>query len=104
MSDSFGVHHGNLADSAQTLTGLPGQAGTLGRRVQQALTGLAQAAGHEGLATALMETNLLNARRLTELCALYDHIQQSVTLTAKDYAGSDTNAASRVLTSENGAS
>ncbi len=77
-------------------SGLPGQAAELAQRVQRAMTGLAEAAGHEGLAAALMQTNVLNARRLTELSALYAHVQQSLTANAQDYADTDNHTAQQV--------
>jgi hypothetical protein len=104
MGDEFSVHHAELTDGAGELSGPAGRAIELAGQVKQALTGLAEAAGHPGLATALMETTLLNARRLAELDVLYRHVQESLGSVAKGYAATDTKAADRIRASGSRAS
>jgi hypothetical protein len=96
MSNTVGVHHEQLGAAASGWGKLGPDAVALGKRVAAALEGLAQAAGDDGFAAALGRVNQLNAQRLTELGLLYQHIQDSVTAAAADYATSDGNAAKRV--------
>ena len=96
MGNDFSVHHAELADGAADLDDLARRATELAGQVKQALTGMAEAAGHPGLAAALMETDLLNARRLAELGVLYRHVQESLTAAAKGYAATDAKAAHRI--------
>jgi hypothetical protein len=99
MGDAFGVNHQELAVGAGGLNGLVGQAGELVGQVRQALAGAADAAGSADLTTALMEIDVLHARRMAELDALYGHIGESLGQTAKGYQGSDSGAAARIQAS-----
>jgi hypothetical protein len=99
MGDAFGVRHGELAAGAGELGKLPGQAGELLGRVRQALSGAAGAVGSDELAKALMELDVLNARRLAELDALYAHIGSSLGEAAKGYQTTDAGAADRIQAS-----
>jgi hypothetical protein len=99
MGDAFGVHHQELAAGAGELGKLPAQAGELLGRVRQALTGAAGAAGSPELAKALMEMDVLNARRLAELNVLYGHIGSSLGEAAKGYQATDAGAADRIQAS-----
>ncbi|MEV6848416.1 hypothetical protein [Actinoplanes sp. NPDC051411] len=96
MSSTVGVHHEQLGAAAGSWGKLGPDAVALAQRVAEALTGMATAAGHSGFAVALGRVNQLNAQRLTELDALYQHIQDSLAATATEYATSDGNAAQRV--------
>lgn len=89
----FAVNPAELTRGAEDLSGLAGRAAALSNRVQQALTGMAEAAGHPGLAAVLMETNLLNGRRLAELGVLYQHIEESLRSAASVYSSTDAEAA-----------
>jgi hypothetical protein len=99
MGDAFGVHHQELAAGAGGLSGLVSQAGELVGQVRQALAGAAGAVGSADLATALMEIDVLNARRMAELDVLYGHIGESLGETAKGYQNSDSGAAARIQAS-----
>lgn len=99
MSGDFAVNHTELGAGAGQVAGLAGRAGTLSKQVEQALTGAAEAVGHPGLAKALMETNLLNARRLVELGALYQRIGESLKAAAGNYQTTDAKAANRIASS-----
>ena len=96
MSSTVGVHHEQLGATAASWGKLGPDAVALAHRVAEALTGMAAAAGHSGFAATLGRINQLNAQRLTELGVLYEHIQDSLTATATEYATSDGNAAQRV--------
>jgi len=96
MADAFGVHHQELAAGAAGLGGLVSQAGELVGQVRQALSGAAGAAGSADLATVLMEIEVLHARRMAELDALYQHIGESLGATAKGYQTTDSGAAARI--------
>jgi hypothetical protein len=93
VGETFGARHQELTAGAG---GLSGPAGELLGRVRQALAGAAGAAGSDDLAKALMETDVLNARRMAELDVLYAHIGDSLAETAKGYQSSDSGAAARI--------
>lgn len=99
MGDAFGVRHPELADGAGRVSALVGPAGELVGQVRQALAGAAGAVGSAELAAALMEVDVLNARRMAELDALYTHIGKSLGETAQGYQGSDSDAAARIQAS-----
>jgi hypothetical protein len=99
VGDTFGVQHRELVAGAGELGKLSGQAGELLGQVRQALTGAAGAVGSADLAKALMETDVLNARRLTELDVLYGHIGDSLAQTGQGYQATDAGAAARIQAS-----
>jgi hypothetical protein len=99
MGDAFGVQHRELAAGVGELGKLPGQAAALLARVRPALAGAAGAAGSDDLAKALMELDVLNARRMAELDALYAHIGTSLGDAASGYHTSDAGAADRIQAS-----
>jgi uncharacterized protein YukE len=96
VGETFGARHQELAAGAGELNGLAATAGELLARVRQALSGAAGAAGSDDLAKALMETDVLNARRMAELDVLYGHIGDSLAETAKGYQSTDSGAAARI--------
>jgi hypothetical protein len=104
VGDAFGVHHQELAAGAGGLSGPEGRAGQLLGEMRQALAGAAEAVGSPGLAKALMEIDVLNARRMAELHVLFGHIGDSLAATARGYHGADAGAAQRIQASGRAAS
>jgi hypothetical protein len=96
VGETFGAQHQELAAGIGGLSALAGSAGELLGRVRQALAGAAGAAGSGDLAKALMETDVLNARRMAELDVLYGHLGDSLTETARAYQSTDSGAAARI--------
>lgn len=104
MGDTFGVHHEELAAGAAAWSGPAGHAAQLLAQMRQVLAGAAGAVGSADLAQALMEVDVLNARRLTELQVLFGHLADSVAQTAKGYQATDAAAAQRIRASGRGPS
>lgn len=86
MSDGFTVRAGELAAGGKSVSGLQDQSAKTGSGVVSALSAMGEAAaGHAGLAAALLGAAETGTKTFLDIMAAYDHTSSSLAATADSY-------------------
>lgn len=86
MSDGFTIRASELAAGGKSLSGLQDQGQKAGSGAVQALSGMGKAAGHSGLAAALLSAAETGTKTFLDIMAAYDHTSSNLAATADSYS------------------
>lgn len=103
MSDGFTVRAGELAAGGKNVSSLSGTGEKIGAGVTKAISGMGEAAGHAGLAGALMGAAEQGMKTFLDIAAAFEHTSSSLAATAESYGQAEEENTSKARSARGGA-
>lgn len=104
MSDGFTVRAGELAAGGKSVSGLQDQSAKTGSGVVSALSGMGEAAaGHSGLAAALLGAAETGMKTFLDIQAAYEHTSMSLAASAESYSRAEAENTDKARSAGGGA-
>jgi hypothetical protein len=95
VGQGFSVNARRLAEGSQDITALLSRCEAIAADAVQAITGMGGAAGHAGLASALIGAAEQGTKAFLDLGTAYRHVASGLTTTASTYTQTEQDLANR---------
>lgn len=102
MTDGFTVRTGELAAGGKNVSSMSGTGEKIGTGVTKTISGMGEAAGHAGLAGALMGAAEQGMKTFLDIGAAFEHTSASLAASAESYGQAEEENASKARSAGGG--